>query len=238
MENRSREQIITSIMDKIINEIEKDHYLDNPKLPSEHTLAEELKVSRFLVRQAYERLQGLGYIYARQGIGHFVVEKKISIEFPLNSAEGFSSKVQAQGFEVKTRQVSLNVRKAGLFLADALQLGEDEDVYELKRVRIVENVVAAVHTSYLSQKKFPRLEQWGEIQSLFATLKNYQLETLYNQGSLLEICLPAAEEVKLFKCPKLISLICIKGINADSRTGKPVEYYEVKYRGDIFKYKI
>ncbi|MFZ5754802.1 MAG: GntR family transcriptional regulator [Bacillota bacterium] len=238
MEGKSREQIINDIMDRIISEIEKGKYQESPKLPSEYALADELRVSRFLVRQAYERLQGLGYIYAKQGIGHFVVIKKISIEFPLNSDQGFSSKVEAQGFDVQTRQVSLKVRQAGPFLARTLQLGEEEEVYELKRARIVENVVAAVHTSYLPKQRIPHLEQWGEIRSLFATLKKYELETLVHQGSVLEIALPTPEDVKLFKCPKLIPLIFLKGINGDGRTGLPIEYYEVKYRGDIFKYKL
>ena len=237
MENKSREQTINEIIDRIISEIESGKYEEDPKLPSEYALADELKVSRFLVRQAYERLQGLGYIYSKQGIGHFVVIKKISIEFPLNSRQGFSSKIEAQGYKVKTRQVYLTVRRAGPMLAQTLRLNQEEEVYELKRVRIIDNIVAAVHVSYISKEKIPDLEKRGEISSLFAVMKEYKVESLIPLGSVLEITLPTPEDVKTFKCPKLIPLIYLKGVNGDGRTGLPLEYYEAKYRGDIFKYK-
>jgi len=234
----NREELIVRVMEHIIKVIQVDHRDRELKLPSEHTLARELSVPRFVVRKAFERLQSLGYVYGKQGIGHFAMHKKISIELHLNSNQGFSSKVQAQGWRVRSEVLSLSLQNAGSNVAARLKLAEGEPVYRLKRARIVEDHVAAIHTSSLSQRRFPHLEDCGPIDSLFATLKTYGITSLQSGEFLLSISFPDDEDTREFHCPKLIPFLHLQGVNCDTLSQEPIEYYEVKYRADMFTYRI
>jgi len=234
----NREELVVRVMEHIINAIQVDHRDRELKLPSEHTLARELSVPRFVVRKAFERLQSLGHVYGKQGIGHFAMHKKISIELHLNSNQGFSSKVKAQGWNVRSEILSLSLQMASSTVAARLKLPEGEPVYRLKRARIVEEHVAAIHTSSLSQRKFPQLENYGPIDSLFAALKTYGITSLKSGEFLLSISLPDDEDAREFHCPKLIPLLHLQGVNCDALSHEPIEYYEVKYRADMFTYRI
>lgn len=78
--------------------LEKNKFSSNNKIPSEHTLANNLKVSRSTVRQALDNLQNLGLIYKIQGCGAFFDQNKlIQHKLPINSDNGHRIALILQG---------------------------------------------------------------------------------------------------------------------------------------------
>lgn len=224
-------------MERILATIEATSHQPELRLPSEHGLAKELGMSRSLVQKAYARLEDLGYLYGKQGIGHFTAQKKIGLEVSLNSGKGFSAEIKAQGWQVHSELLSLHTRVADRAWAQRLGLVETDLVYELRRSRRVEGLVVATHTSYLSQAKFAHLENFVATESLFAALKNYHIEGLRCGDFLLDITLATEEDAKVFNCPRQVPLVNLKGVNYDIASLSPIEYYEAKYRSDMFKFR-
>lgn len=59
----------SKIMDDIILDINEGRYEVDEKLPSANELADKYKVSRIKIRQVYDRLEFMGYVYLLQGRG-------------------------------------------------------------------------------------------------------------------------------------------------------------------------
>ena len=59
----------SKIMDDIILDINEGRYEVDEKLPSANELADKYKVSRIKIRQVYDRLESMGYVYLLQGRG-------------------------------------------------------------------------------------------------------------------------------------------------------------------------
>jgi GntR family transcriptional repressor for pyruvate dehydrogenase complex len=69
-----RPGVAMSALQRIIELIREGHYAPSDRLPSERTLAEQLKVSRTSVRDAIRRLETMGMVESRAGLGTFVKE--------------------------------------------------------------------------------------------------------------------------------------------------------------------
>lgn len=65
-----------SLVDRVVrvicDEIEAGHFPPESRLPTEHQLAEQLSVSRSVVREAVSRLRADGVLVARRGLGSFI----------------------------------------------------------------------------------------------------------------------------------------------------------------------
>lgn len=68
----SEEKPTDRVYNYVINKIKLQEWTPDTKIMSENELAQELKVSRVSVRQAYEKLNALGLIVKKQGSGTFI----------------------------------------------------------------------------------------------------------------------------------------------------------------------
>lgn len=67
-----KQSVIEETAERIVDIIRDNNYLPGDKLPSERQLGKQLKVGRTSVREAIRRLEAVGLLEVRQGLGTYV----------------------------------------------------------------------------------------------------------------------------------------------------------------------
>lgn len=227
------------LVDQLIMEIREGKYKPNDKLPSENELADLYKVPRMVIRKAYEQLQELGYIFAKQGKGSFVQNQKLQIPLILTGDISFSEKMKELKYDYQTINLSCQKIPFDSSIYHTLRVKKEDTVYKVSRLRIVEGFPIAVHTSFLSQSLFKNIEGDGtEIHSIFQYYREQGYTDFEPMQSHLNVVFPTKTEREIFKCPSLVPLLLLESGCVDKKTGAVLDYSKIMYRSDFFTYVI
>ena len=109
-------------------------------LMPERELASRLNMSRITVRKAIDQLVEIGLLTKRQGAGTIVAESvDLVLHKSLSSLNSFSADMKKRGLESYSRTILREEGKASSKEALILNLGEDDYVHRLNRVRYLVN---------------------------------------------------------------------------------------------------
>ena len=158
-------QIAEAIRQKIITEKYQAHDL----IPSETELAKQYEVSRMTARQAINELVYEGSLYRIQGRGTYVNSKKY--EKAIHGLTSFSEDMRQKGFNPSSVLISNQKIKANEQVAKRLGIGVNDDVLELKRVRLADNEPMALELVYLPVKLIQTLPDDIATRSLYEYLE-------------------------------------------------------------------
>ncbi|MGG0718021.1 GntR family transcriptional regulator [Robertmurraya massiliosenegalensis] len=227
------------LVDRLISEIRAGNYKPNDKLPSENELADFYQVPRMVVRKAYERLQELGYIFSKQGKGSYVQNQKLQIPLILTGDVSFSEKMRELNYQFETKNLTCERITYDSLIYHALKVRKDDAVYKISRLRIVEDCPIAVHTSYLSQSIFEKIDrEGGSISSIFQYFYQQGYNDFEPMKTELTVIFPNKTEREQLKCPSLVPLLSLESGCVDRNSGQVLEYSRNIYRSDCFTYLI
>src|SRR6202021_646549 len=145
------------IEDWLAGEIAASALVPGDRLPTEHDLAGWFGVSRMTLRHALAELARRGLVSRAAG-GHggtFVAAPKL--EQDLTTLVGFSEQLRRHGMVPGARVLSATVRPAGPAAAAALQVGEDGQAYEIRRIRLADGRPMVLEHSLFPAERFPGL---------------------------------------------------------------------------------
>ncbi len=221
------------IQEKIIECLKTGKFKYGEKLPSENELAVAFKVPRKRVREAYQILSDKGFLESRQGVGHFIKEARESIAVPLNGNESFSEKMLKQGLNYISKTIHCKpVAKDPFGILSG-------NIYEVARLRIIDDEPVAIHRSYVSEEIFPEItKEWQEITSMFKYYRSKGYDGFTSSSSLLQVDFPNEFERDMLKCQRLVPLIQIKMNCIHRESAKVLETTRITYRGDLISYRI
>lgn len=212
------------IRDYMIQDIINKHQNPDNSLPSENKLAEFFKISRSQMRLIYQQLVELGYVQSVQGVGYFVRKPLPSIDLLITGSQSFSEKMLEQGLNYRSEQ-SL--------------LGESQDYYIFQRLRYIEEIPMALHTSFLSKELFPNfMSEIGTETSLFNYLRRQGYQRFKSGNTTMEMTIPNQVEQDKRQCGSLVPLILLKSACIDCQTDTILEHSKTLYRGDIIKFQL
>jgi GntR family transcriptional regulator len=136
------------LLDILIEKIRDGSYPINSLFPSEHQLANEYRVSRATVRSAFDRLEAMGLILRRQGVGTFA--RYISnISNPLNQFIDFIDLIRQNGFEPGFRQISAEIIDPTPKLANFFQLEAGCQVMHAQKVWLADGAPIIYCENYI-----------------------------------------------------------------------------------------
>ena len=148
----------------------KDEQLkQGDKLPIIDQLTEQFSVSKTTIIKALEVLEIKGLIYQVRGSGIFVRQSQRPGFINLTGAEGFANDLA--GFDLKAEVLSLETIKADEKLQEVLKLSPDDEVYCLKRQRLIEGLPYCLEESYYAKRHVLYLNEEIARASVFTYLQ-------------------------------------------------------------------
>jgi GntR family transcriptional regulator len=200
-------------------------------IPSEWELADLYGVSRLTVRNALDNLTRQGWLVRRHGVGTFVAHPKITEISP--NKLSFTEQMRAIGRKPISRLISLHVVEAVAEVANMLNLDQSEPVIEIVRVRLADDEPILLETSYLSQKRFPGLENATELtfSSLYEWLEVHYQTNVTLMDQTLEPVLLRDEQARYLETQPGTPAMLSK-VRAYTNSAEPIEFSWSVTRGD------
>lgn len=225
----------------LIDEITSGFRPTHSKLPTEEELCRQYEVARGTVRQALTELSNDGYIYKVHGKGTFV--KPHAYEHVIDSSSRFISFLDDlidKGVRPSVQVLSTSVGQPSEAVAKylAIPLGEDTRIYNIRRIRTVDNQVIMYSNNRIPCYLYPNmLDDGNDFISLYATLK-MKRSIQVDKGTRLMQAIGADEEIsKLMNIKKGSPVMHVKQIVYDSN-GVCADCADIWLRSEFFCFTV
>jgi DNA-binding GntR family transcriptional regulator len=211
-------------------------------LPTYADLAESVGVSLITVRRALDELERAGRVRRHQGLGTFLARPRIVTDPARAGSLLDTLDRDPDGSRAETIDTRILEMRRGLPSADvarALQMRADDQVWRLRRQRMIGGQPAVVETSIIPVALAPDLDRLvnrlgGSLYDLLARecgLKD-EFEEQY-----LEVVMPAQEERRLLSIAPRTQVVRIRGLSMD-KSGTPFDCFEQLYPATEFAFAI
>jgi GntR family transcriptional regulator len=198
-------------------------------LPSERRLSEVLGVSRVTVRRALEELARDGRVRRSQGAQTIVADR---VQKALSTVTGFSEELRARGSRPGHRWVSRQTVLATPSEAMALGLSAQDQVVRLVRIRTADDQPLAIERAVIPQSILPDCALVED--SLYAVLRSLNAEPVRgSQRIRAGVMTPSEAELLASEPGAPLLIIERRCYLAD---GRPVEFTETRYNGDLYDF--
>lgn len=228
------QQLENILRDKIDNKFWKE----NDMIPSENALSKDFGLSRMTVRSVLQKLAQDGLLYRVPGKGTFVSKPKL-VSRPLSQA-GIREQLDKMGYKSVTKLLRSLQLPATAKVARQLAVPEGTQIYDIQRMRLVDNKPFSIHSSYIPQSQcrdlLSRNFDFEKEQLCDILLNGYGIEQK-SMKETLEVVLARNDEAELLKVKKSYPLIHLENI-IYAVDGSIIEYSSVLFRGDQIKIEI
>lgn len=161
---RKEESMVSQTVEKplylqLVDELEvaiRERMAPNDKLFSERELTQVYGVSRITVRLALQELEKRGLVYKKHGKGTYVSEIS-DTAVDLSQSYSFTEQMKKIGKVPRTSILSFKLVKASDYIAQHLQLSQGEEVFEVERLRLADEVPMMLERTYVPTSLFPAL---------------------------------------------------------------------------------
>jgi GntR family transcriptional regulator len=219
------------IEDWLAGQIAAGALVPGDRLPTEQDLAAWFGVSRMTLRHALAELARRGLVTRTTGRhgGTFVAAPKL--EQDLTTLAGFSEQLRRHGMVAGARVLSAMLRPAGPAAGAALQIGEDGQAYEIRRIRLADGRPIVLERSLFPAQRFPGLLECRLDGSLYELLEvRYGLRPHRARESL-EPVTAGVREAEALEVAEGAPLMLVER-TAYARSGEPLEFARDLFRGD------
>jgi GntR family transcriptional regulator len=219
------------IEDWLAEQIAAGKLVPGDRLPTEQDLAAWFGVSRMTLRHALAELARRGLVtrtVGRRG-GTFVAAAKL--EQDLTTLAGFSEQLRRHGMVAGARVLTATERRAGPRAGAALDIGQDDPVYEVRRIRLADGRPIAVERSLFPAARFVGLLDHRLDGSLYELLEVSYGVRPHRARESMEPVSAGVREAEALEVPEGAPLMLVER-TAYARSGEPVEFARDLFRGD------
>jgi GntR family transcriptional regulator len=219
------------IEDWLAGEIAVGALVPGDRLPTEHELAAWFGVSRMTLRHALGELARRGLVIRAVGRhgGTFVAAPKL--EQDLTTLAGLSEQLRRHGMVAGARVLTAAERPAGPAAGAALELGENDPVYEVRRIRLADGHPIVLERSLFPAARFPGMLDCRLDGSLYELLEvRYGLRPHRARESM-EPVTAGVREAEALEVAEGAPLMLVER-TAYARSGEPLEFARDLFRGD------
>lgn len=165
---RGEVPLYSQLREIIRSDIVQGKYEPGERLAPEAKVGEGYGVSLTTVRRAFADLAREGLIKRIPGKGTFVVERRL--ERDLGKLTSFSQEMQRRNLSPSNIVIHSDLATASPRISNALNITEEKNnVFRLKRVRLVNDIPLMLENAYLPNKLFDDIEKidWETKLSLY-----------------------------------------------------------------------
>lgn len=222
------------IAESLIAQIEAGELQPGSRLPGERELSERLSVQRETVRQALSVLENQGLIYRRHGSGTFIAEPKIEREasrlFP------FTRAMQRKGYQPGARIIQMEKIMANTAVAHELDLPVSFFIYQIQRLRLINQEPVVLENASVPANLFPDLEKFDlAARSLYEVMETEYGARVSQASQSLEAVTATEFEAELLGIKEGHPLMLERRLTFD-QYGRRVEFSKDLFRGDRFRF--
>lgn len=216
--------------------IENGTYKIGSVIPSENEMQKQFGVSRVTVRRAISDLEHDGYVKKRRGAGTVVEPRKIERDLSAFNSFGGSAKVRGDkpgSIILQCKEIEANVK-----VAEKLGIACGDVVFFLKRLRLLNGRIIGLHVTYIRSDLGVSLsaDDFDCYTSLYELLESRNIH-LGSADETMEAKMSNAELRRELFLEKDQPMIYKERVTYDVH-GRPVEFSENTYIGEIYKYYI
>lgn len=223
----------SKMLENILHMINTTTNVDEP-LPSERKLCEDFGVSRTTVRAAIQELIARNELISKPGRGTFINTSILKVN--LEALDSTTEKIRGAGKVVRSKILKSNVIEANKDLALTFSVSLGDKLFELKRIRFMDDEPFSLDTTYLNVNKFPGIEAIDFTDdSLFRVLKDVYRVNLNHGEETFEISYANYEESLHLRIEEGKPVIVLEGQVFD-KEDKLVEISKQIIRADKIKY--
>ncbi|MFC6018132.1 GntR family transcriptional regulator [Plantactinospora solaniradicis] len=214
------------------------------RLPSERALATRYAVSRVTLRAALADLEARGIVRPSSTRGWFVADLD---QFPdpamastaaAPQVQGLADFARVNGLTPSSRVLSATVRPATVSEAEELRIAPGADLFELHRLRFLDDLLVVLEHNRLPLAACPALAGTDfNTDSLYATLRAAdppQLPAVADYS--VEARHPTSREIELFKIGDTMPMLVATQLTFN-QAGRPIELTIQVYRGDRYRFR-
>jgi len=207
------------------------------RLPSEQELCEQYEVSRTVVRQTLLEMESKGLIVKRRGKGSFVAHPKIH-ESLIQKLTGFYQDMVERGFTPVTKVLHHEIEPAKPQVASRLGLEAGTPVFNIERLRFVNDEPIVLVRTYLPYALCPGLAHVDlSNRSLYAVLEEqFGIVPAYGRRTI-EAVAADEREAGLLSVNIGAPLIFLQSVSY-LQDGTPIEYFHALHRGDRSRFEV
>jgi GntR family transcriptional regulator len=204
------------------------------KIPSERELAEKFNISRMTARHAISALEREGFVERRERVGTFITNRMIRWNFI--TVNSFTKGMVDKGLNPETKTIYMKREPANDFLATTFEVNIGEEIFSLKRLRLVDGIPIAIELSQIPYRYCSGIEQhMKDNVSLYNVLEEYYDIKLVKQKQQMRISLPDPYESELLRIKSEIPCLLMKGTTLDT-LDRPIEFTKGLARGDLIEF--
>ncbi len=204
------------------------------RLPPERELSRILRVNRMTLRQALQTLEAKGLLERRRGAGTFVAEP--IIERHAGALTSFTAVIQRRGFKPGAQIIKLEKHPIGSVFAGTLHLRATALVYEIQRLRLIDDEPVMLERYLIPVARFPGLEHHDlEHRSMYEVMAHEYGIKVYQARQSLTPVVADQYAAKWLHVKRGAPLMQEQRVSFDQQDC-PVEYGCDLYRGDRFRF--
>ncbi|MCM2676244.1 GntR family transcriptional regulator [Alkalicoccobacillus plakortidis] len=216
------------VSDDLLSKIYQNKYHPGEKLPTERDLAQQYQVSRYTIRHAIKKLLNIGCVRVIQGSGIFVTDTKYKSPLIYNSL------TEKKFNEIESKIIHLKKVKANPSLEKTFDL-KNQELWEYKRIRIVDYQKVQIETSLLPYDLFTDLNEKILAKSVHDYVQQcgYQISHFITTYSAVSV---TKDDAALLNCKKGLPAMKImnRGILDDGRVFEYSELINLDYTVSYF----
>ncbi|SIN38173.1 GntR family transcriptional regulator [Micromonospora cremea] len=217
------------------------------RLPSERALATRYAVSRVTLRAALADLESRGIVRPASSRGWFVGDldpdpapapAAPTAAAPQLQVQGLADFARVNGLTPSSRVLSAAVRPATVSEAEELRIAPGADLFELHRLRFLDDLLVAFEHNRLPLAACPALAETDfNSASLYATLRAADPPQLPRVADYsVEARHPTPREIELFGIGDTMPMLVATQLTFN-QAGRPIELTVQVYRGDRYRFR-
>ncbi|MFC5466411.1 GntR family transcriptional regulator [Lederbergia graminis] len=232
----SKMPLYAQLKDILKKQITEQVWKPGDTIPPESVLVKEYSVSRSTVRQAINELVQEGFLTRQRGRGTFVKQPKL--EVGLQKLYSFTEDISAKGMRPESRLLEFDIVVAKQDVIKALNLNEGDLVCKIVRLRLANDEIIMVETTYLPFDICSNLTKEDlESAPLYSILEEKYNISIERAIDYFEPVIVDSLNSSLLDVPKGSAALYLVRIGSDQQ-GTPIELSQSYVRGDRSRYYV
>lgn len=222
------------VANEIRKRIKNETYPIEERMPDQTTLAKEFQTSRVTIKKALDLLTVAGLVYTIQGSGTYIKQNALQLaesSIRIGQNVGLTAHVD-ESMELENKTLKFDVRFPTEEECEQLLLKKEDPVYEIERLRILNNQPYSLEHSILPLTLVPGVTQEVLQQSMYDYIRN-ELGIVFGENrQTIRAAQPDELDKEYLNCADNEPVLEVSKVMFTS-SGTPLEYSKVRHRFDM-----